>query len=204
VLAFGTASSGVPAGWAATVSRPGVSFLPDLSDETAREIAVRVGALKRRGDVVVASLHWGSNWGYDISASQVRFARRLIDGGVDVVHGHSSHHPRPIELFRGKLIVYGCGDLINDYEGISGHEEVRDDLVVMYFPSIDAETGRVIEMEMMPMQLRGLSLHRAGPEDARWLCHTIDRISAPRGAPVVLDGDRMRLVPPVASPTPEP
>ena len=53
---------------------------------------------------------------------QVRFAHRLIDGGVDLVHGHSSHHPRPIEVFRGKLVLYGCGDCINDYEGISGHQ----------------------------------------------------------------------------------
>ena len=50
--------------------------------------------------------------------SQIRFAHRLIDAGVDVVHGHSSHHPRPIEVYRGKLILYGCGDTIDDYEGI--------------------------------------------------------------------------------------
>jgi Bacterial capsule synthesis protein PGA_cap len=40
-----------------------------------------------------------------VGSDQVRFAHRLIDGGVDVIHGHSSHHPRPIEVYRGKLIL---------------------------------------------------------------------------------------------------
>ena len=39
-------------------------------------------------------------------------------GGIDVVHGHSSHHPRPIEVYQRRLILYGCGDFIDDYEGI--------------------------------------------------------------------------------------
>ena len=44
------------------------------------------------------------------------FAHRLIDlGAADIVHGHSSHHPLPIEVYRGKPIFYGCGDLINDF-----------------------------------------------------------------------------------------
>jgi poly-gamma-glutamate capsule biosynthesis protein CapA/YwtB (metallophosphatase superfamily) len=56
-----------------------------------------------------------------VDEDQVRFARRLIDGGVDVIHGHSSHDLRPVEVYRGRLILYGCGDCIDDYEGISGH-----------------------------------------------------------------------------------
>jgi poly-gamma-glutamate synthesis protein (capsule biosynthesis protein) len=166
---------------------------PDLSDETALRIAERVGEVKRPRDIVVVSIHWGSNWGWDIPVKQARFAHRLIDAGADVVHGHSSHHPRPIEVFRGKLILYGCGDFIDDYEGIRGYEEYRDDLVVMYLPIIDAETGRLIELEMTPLQLRKLSLHRAAPEDTRWLRGTLDRICRPHGTGVAADGARLRL-----------
>lgn len=32
--------------------------------------------------------------------------------GADIVHGHSSHHMKGCELYRGKLVAYGCGDLI--------------------------------------------------------------------------------------------
>jgi len=29
--------------------------------------------------------------------------------------------------FTDRLILYGCGDFIDDYEGISGYERHRDD-----------------------------------------------------------------------------
>ena len=44
-----------------------------------------------------------------------RLARTLIDLGVDLVHGHSSHHIQGIELYKGKPIFYGCGDFVDDY-----------------------------------------------------------------------------------------
>jgi poly-gamma-glutamate synthesis protein (capsule biosynthesis protein) len=131
VFAFGTETSGIPSNWAARADRPGVDLLPDLSEATAARIVERVRQARRERDLVVASIHWGSNWGYDVGSEQVRFAHRLVDGGVDLVHGHSSHHPRPIELYRSRLILYGCGDFINDYEGIEGYEQFRDDLVLM-------------------------------------------------------------------------
>ena len=46
----------------------------------------------------------------------------IAAAGVDLVHGHSSHHAKGAEVYRGKLILYGCGDLISDYEGISVRE----------------------------------------------------------------------------------
>ena len=132
IFACGAASSGIPLGWAATVTRPGVDLLPGLSGAAADDVIARVQAVRQPGDVVIVSIHWGSNWGYGVDEDQVRFARRLIDGGADVIHGHSSHHPRPVEVYRGRLILYGCGDCIDDYEGISGHEEFRDDLRLLY------------------------------------------------------------------------
>jgi poly-gamma-glutamate capsule biosynthesis protein CapA/YwtB (metallophosphatase superfamily) len=41
-----------------------------------------------------------------------------VDAGADVVAGHSSHHMKGFEVYKGKLVVYGLGDLISDYEGI--------------------------------------------------------------------------------------
>jgi poly-gamma-glutamate synthesis protein (capsule biosynthesis protein) len=137
VFAFGDESSGIPPGWTATDERPGIDLLPDLSEATARGVLERVGRVKRARDIVVASIHWGSNWGYQVPPAQQRFAQRLLDGEVDIVHGHSSHHIRPIEHYRGKLILYGCGDFLDDYEGIAGYEEFRDDLTLMYFPTVE-------------------------------------------------------------------
>ncbi len=189
VFGFGDESSGIPSSWAATNDRPGIDVLPDLSEVTATGIVERVRAVKRARDVVVASIHWGSNWGYEVSGAQQRFARRLLDGGVDIVHGHSSHHLRPIEIYRGKLILYGCGDFLNDYEGITGYEEFRDDLTLMYFATLQPETGRLVSLRMTPMQIRNLRANRATPEDAEWLGHTLARVSRAFGARVELTAD---------------
>lgn len=142
----------------------------------------------------LVSIHWGDNWGYDVPPRQVAFAHRLIEGGIDLVHGHSSHHPRPIEVYRERLILYGCGDFIDDYEGITGYQQYRDDLVLMFFPSLDCATGHAIAMEMTPMQIRNLRLNRPSVEDTRWLCATLNRISRTFDIGCTLTGEgRMRL-----------
>jgi poly-gamma-glutamate synthesis protein (capsule biosynthesis protein) len=184
--ACGHESSGIPDGWAALAGEPGVYLLPDLSEETAAEVAASVVHGRRPGDIAIVSIHWGDNWGYEVPRRHVEFAHRLVDEGVDLVHGHSSHHPRPIEIYRGKLILYGCGDFISDYEGISGDERYRDDLVLMYFPSVDPATGRLVGLHLTPLRIRKLRLNRATMEEARWLCDTLNRISDGRGVRLAL------------------
>ena len=182
-------SSGVPDDWAALTDEAGVDLLPDLSDETASAIAARVTAHKRPGDIAVVSIHWGDNWGYEVPRRHVGFAHRLVDGGVDIVHGHSSHHVRPIEIYRERLILYGCGDFIDDYEGISGYERYRGDLALMFFPSLDPVTGRFVTLQVTPLQIRKVRLNRVSAEDARWLCETLNRISEPFGVRLGLMSD---------------
>ena len=197
VVSCGTASSGIPARWAATATRPGINFLPSLSPAAADALITRTQAARQGGDVIVVSIHWGSNWGYGMDSDQVRFARRLIDGGIDVIHGHSSHHPRPIEVYRGKLILYGCGDCIDDYEGITGYEEYRDDLRLLYFASIAPGTGELAALTMVPMQARNMRLRHAGPTDSRWLAATLSRISREFGSRVEYRPDgRLIMHPP--------
>jgi len=182
VLAFGMLSSGVPASWAAAPHRPGVNLVPHASPSTARGVVERVREVKRPGDVVVVSVHWGSNWGWGVGDDDVRFAHALIDGGVDVVHGHSSHHPRPIEVYRGRPVLYGCGDLINDYEGISGFEQFRGDLRLVYVVEVEAETGELVRLRMVPFRADRLRLERAvssddRSSDAAWLAARLTRAS---------------------------
>jgi poly-gamma-glutamate synthesis protein (capsule biosynthesis protein) len=189
VFSCATGASGVPPAWAATAERPGVDLLGDLSNATADQVVERVGLARRPGDIVVVSIHWGGNWGYEVPRAHVRFAHRLVDGGVDIVHGHSSHHPRPIEVYRDRLVLYGCGDFIDDYEGIPGHEEFRSELVLMYFPVLAAATGDLLALQMTPLRIRQMRLARACPDEARWLRDRLSQISEALGARVELAGD---------------
>ena len=176
VYSYGSPSSGVPLAWAAENDLPGVNLLTSLSSEMVQKIKQKIQQENKAGDLVVFSVHWGANWGYDIAGEQRVFAHQLIDeAGVDVVFGHSSHHPLGIEVYKDKLIIYGAGDFFNDYEGISGHEEYRGELTLMYFPEFDLASGKLVEMKMIPMEIEKLRLNRASTKDIEWLQKVLSR-----------------------------
>jgi poly-gamma-glutamate capsule biosynthesis protein CapA/YwtB (metallophosphatase superfamily) len=185
VFACAATSSGVPAQWAAAKGRSGVNLIEALSPRASDAIAGRVRGEKRSGDVVVLSMHWGPNWGFDIAREERAFAHRVIDdAGVDVVHGHSSHHIKGIEIHNDRPILYGCGDFLTDYEGIGGHEAFRPDLSLMYFPVLDANTGGLLEFRAAPTQLRRFRVNRAPEEGIAWLSQALGRESGKLGSSV--------------------
>ena len=150
-------------------------MLPDLSAKTADGIAADIVTARRAGDIVVVSIHWGGNWGYDISRSEREFAHRLVDAGAaDVVHGHSSHHPKGVEIHGDRPILYGCGDFLNDYEGISGDELFRSGLALMYFPTFDAATGRLVRLSLTPTRIGRFRANLANEEEANWLAAMLE------------------------------
>lgn len=176
LFSFGHPSSGIPLEWAATPAKAGIALIESLNDIAIRDIAARVHEYKSRHDIIVASIHWGGNWGYAVPEDQRRFAHQLIDeAGFDLIHGHSSHHPKGIEIYHGKPILYGCGDLLNDYEGISGYEHYRDDLALMYFPTMDPATGDLMQFRLSPMQIQRFRLNKPSRADTLWLAEMLNR-----------------------------
>lgn len=192
VFAAGHGSSGIPVDWAATGARSGVHRLHDLSAETADRLARRIEAHRQRGDQVLVSIHWGGNWGYEIPEEQRDFAHQLIDrGAVDVIHGHSSHHPKAMEVHRGRLILYGCGDFLNDYEGITGHERFRGELSLAYLPTL--RDGRLTALHMLPFHIHRFRLERAPDEAIDWLAEALDREAGRFGGSIARTGDTLTL-----------
>jgi poly-gamma-glutamate capsule biosynthesis protein CapA/YwtB (metallophosphatase superfamily) len=156
-----------------------------LGATSAAQIQKTVQAVKRSGDIVIASIHWGVNWGYDIPRRHTEFAHRLIAaGGVDIVHGHSSHHVKAIEVYKNKLILYGSGDFLNDYEGIGGYEEFRADLSLMYFATLDTTSGKLLALQMTATQIKRFQIQRASATDTYWLSKTLNREGKPFGTRV--------------------
>lgn len=187
-LSVGHASSGIPGAWSAGARRPGLAVLSDLSLRSADTVLAGLGGQKGPGDLWIASIHWGPNWGYEIGKQRVAFARRLVEGGVDLVHGHSSHHPVGMEVHRGRLILYGCGDFIDDYEGIGGFEHFRDDLRLMVFPTLDGD-GRLERLRLHLLRSERLRLVRASLDDTRWMARTLTWASRSFGTRVRAAGE---------------
>lgn len=178
VFSAGTLSSGVPSVWQATAKQPGIFYISDDDTEEVERIIENIRQYKRPGDLIIFSIHWGSNWGYEISESMRLFAHKLIDKcEVDVIYGHSSHHPRPIEIYQGKPIFYGCGDFINDYEGIEGFEEYRGDLSLMYFLDFDNSSLQLKKITLIPLEIKNFRLNRVSQLDCKWMYQTINRVS---------------------------
>ncbi len=147
IFALGSTTSGIPIEWSAREDRPGLNVIENRSHDVIGAMARKIAEIKKVGDIVVASIHCGENWGYKIPSSQKNLAYRLIDeAGVDIVHGHSSHHVKAIEVYKERLILYGCGDFFNDYEGISGYEDFRGDLALMYFAELNPATGELLAL----------------------------------------------------------
>ncbi|HYO02067.1 MAG TPA: CapA family protein [Mycobacterium sp.] len=192
-----TKSSGVPEWWAAHRNTPGVWLIWDpAAHAAADDVAAKILGHKRIGDVTIVSVHWGSNWGYSVGLSEIQFAHRLIDAGIEIVHGHSSHHPRPIEVYRGRSILYGCGDVIDDCEGIGGHESYRPDLRLLYLISFDPGRGDLAALRMVPLRVRRIRLERVARTDAEWLRATIEHISRRFGTHVAAGSDDLLVVHP--------
>src|SRR5437667_345945 len=158
-------------------------------DTTEARAAVQMRAYQQPGDLIIASIHWGSNWGYEIPRDQIAFAHRLIEEGIAIVHGHSSHHVKAIEVFKGRLILYGCGDFLTDYEGISGYEMFRGDLALMYLIELDSRSGELIAARLVPMHMRRFKLERAPAADSEWLCNLLNKLGAQFSTGARLDKD---------------
>lgn len=195
VFSFGAVTSGIPRSWAPTTDIPGVNLLTRLSEADALRVAEYIAGIKKPGDLVVVSLHWGSNWGYQIPADQRLFAHTLIDqADVSIIHGHSSHHAKAIEVYHKRLILHGCGDFLNDYEGIRGYEEFRSDLALMYFADIEPRTGNLAALEITPLQIRNFRLNRPSRQDSEWMRQMLQRESLRFGTRIVLNpGGRLVL-----------
>ena len=194
LFSFGSRTSGIPQDWKATGISPGVNLLDDLSEASAARVADQMRAHQRRGDLIIASIHWGSNWGHEIPREQIVFAHRLIEEGIAIVHGHSSHHVKAIEVFNERLILYGCGDFVTDYEGISGYEMFRGDLALMYLIELDSKNGELITACLVPMRMRCFRLERASVTNAEWLCDRLNQLGKPFSIRTRLDEENSLIL----------
>lgn len=189
VLGIGMGSSGIPRDWEAGPSTPGVAYASGNLEATLDSVCQSIESIGREGDIPVVSIHWGPNWGYGIPAQHRRLAHALVDAGVSLIHGHSSHHPMGIEIYRERPIFYGCGDLINDYEGIGGHDAYLPDLRALYLLDLEND-GRLAGLELVPMRSKQFRLTRVSEEDADHLARTLNEHAGGMGGHFETNPDR--------------
>jgi poly-gamma-glutamate capsule biosynthesis protein CapA/YwtB (metallophosphatase superfamily) len=136
--------------FAATAKRPGTNYLEvSLNEEALKRIANDIAQARAQGaDLVVFSNHWGANFVERPSAEFRSFARRVIELGADIYHGHSAHICQGIEIYRGKPILYDTGNFIDDY---AVHPQLRNDRSCLF--KLMFEQGKLCRIELLPVSL---------------------------------------------------
>jgi poly-gamma-glutamate capsule biosynthesis protein CapA/YwtB (metallophosphatase superfamily) len=176
--------------FAAGSDSPGTSYLPvSLEPEVLRRVEAAVGAAREAGaKTVVFSNHWGPNMVQRPREIFRRFARAVVDRGVDVYYGHSAHVFQGVEIYHGKPILYDTGDFIDDY---AIDPKVRNDRSFLF--NITVEDGDLRRLELFPVILpyAGVELAR-GEERGSVLDRMVD-LSAEMGTTFERHEDRLVL-----------
>jgi poly-gamma-glutamate synthesis protein (capsule biosynthesis protein) len=162
-------------------SWPGVARLSllDAQSDLAR--------LRHTCDVLVAVVHWGAN-NQPITKEQERFGRLLIDAGADAVIGHHAHQVQPVELYKGRPIVYGLGNYAFDSRGN------QDGMGA----ALHIDRGKIAKLELIGLRVENSEAQFqprvARGKDAKRFYERMARDSKKRGAALTFDNDRVYLV----------
>jgi len=123
--------------------------------------------------------------------SIVNFAHFLIDEcGVDIIHGHSAHHIQGIEIYKGKPIIYGCGDFVDDY---AVDEQYRNDNGGIYVVNLDANTLNLFSLFVYPTEIEAFHAKRAEGEDYEWIVRTMTKLCRRFNTPIQENQEARRI-----------
>lgn len=165
-VAFVSATDNTPE-YAAGPASPGVARTAlDLDDPSERATLERAvsDALATDPDLLVASLHWGPNMTTEVFDRHHEVGHWLLDRGVDVVHGHSAHVFKAVEVAEDGLIIYDCGDFVDDY---AVDAALRNDRSFLFELTVSAD-GTPQELRLVPVEIRNCAVHLADGAVAQW------------------------------------
>lgn len=93
-------------------------------------------------EVVVVSVHWGTEYRSDPDEQQRAIADELTrSGSVDLVVGHHAHVPQPAERVNGKWVLFGLGNLVSNQTEGCCKSGVQDGAIVTANLVVRGEPG---------------------------------------------------------------
>jgi poly-gamma-glutamate synthesis protein (capsule biosynthesis protein) len=125
--------------WEAKDDLAGINYIPTTlaSDRYYNRLQNEIENAKKQSDLVIVSSHIGPHFRETPSTKYVNFAHKIIDFGADIYWGHSNHMPQGIELYKHnnntKIILYDCGDFIDDYAIDSNYRNDLSFIFLLHF-----------------------------------------------------------------------
>lgn len=170
--------------FSATKDGAGINHASEDDDfKTFTEKVKRLGEwADGRCDLLVLTIHWGSNWVRETQPFQKKMARIAFDHGVDVVLGHSAHRLQGVEIVDGKPVVYDMGNLLFDCKL---KPEGRQSALFR----VHLSRGGVHKIEVLPVQaLEGRTV-LAGRDEAEATLSEMKELCAALGTNLTVDED---------------
>jgi poly-gamma-glutamate synthesis protein (capsule biosynthesis protein) len=175
--------------WGAQDGVPGVNYLPlSLSGRYGERLKECIRAARAESDIVIASCHVGPHFRETPSHEYVSFAHRLIDMGADVYWGHSNHMPQGIEIYRGRPIMYDCGDFVDDYYI---DEYYRNDLSFLF--QLDIVDLKPARLELVPTKIWDFRANVAQAPDSDFAIERMVKKCSMLGTRAVVRGNKIMI-----------
>ncbi len=96
-------------------------------------------------DILVVSLHWGTEDSNHTNINQKELAYRIIDWGADIILGHHPHVLQGLEFYKGKLIAYSLGNFVFDQNDENNKQSVILEIV--------CEGDQIIQVSAVPIYI---------------------------------------------------
>lgn len=160
--------------------RPGIHYVK-IGDLDA--ITADIKTLRDQVDILILSIHWGPNMRERPTQEFVNFAHRLIDSGVDIIHGHSAHIFQGIELYKKGIILYDTGDFVDDYVV---DPFLRNDHSFLFQVEIDHLGLR--QLKLKPVIISKSQVNLATGEHKNWCIERMQELSAELGTQISDEG----------------
>ena len=166
--------------YAATEKSGGINYIPiSLKEKDFSMVRDAIKQAKAVSDLVVFSIHWGPNMRQRPTRLFREFARAVIDCGADIFHGHSAHIFQGIEIYKGKPILYDCGDFVDDYYV---GEDKNDEQLIFFI--IVGKDNNIEKLELVPLFISSCQVNFAEYETFERICERIKLLSKEMGTKV--------------------
>lgn len=127
-------------------SRDGSENIYGVAKLDAGLMKSQVADLRKNADVVIASMHAGTEYSIDSGSAQVNFARGAIDAGADLVIGHHPHVVGTFEKYKDGYIIYSLGNFIFDQ---MWSDETRLGAVA----KITFDKNKIVKIDFVPVKI---------------------------------------------------
>jgi len=151
--------------WVAGPNTPGIN-----SGYHYEQVYNSVRELDKETDLVIVSLHWGTELADKPTLQQQELARKLIDLGADVVVGHHPHVLQGLEIYKQGLIAYSLGNFIFT---LSGDYRGRQSMILQ----VDAGDRGIYGARVYPAQIEYGRTVPAGEKDRLAIIKRLQNLS---------------------------